>query len=72
MYFKPIDVIYWVLLESPKGNIMKLSPEERKERIKEYNKRRYQNMTDEQREEIKEYNKRRLQNMTAASFLGER
>ena len=51
---------------------MKLSPEERKERIKEYNKRRYQNMTEEQREEIKEYNKRRLQNMTAASFLGER
>ena len=28
---------------------MKLSPEERKERIKEYNKRRYQNMTEEQK-----------------------
>ena len=34
---------------------MKLSPEERKERIKGYNKRRYQNMTDEQREKRKEY-----------------
>ena len=32
--------------------------------MKEYNKRRYQNMTKEQKEEIKEYNKRRLQNMT--------
>ena len=36
---------------------MKLSPEERKERIKEYNKRRYQNMTDEQREKRKEKRK---------------
>ena len=43
---------------------MKLSPEERKERIKEYNKRRLQNMTEEQKEELKEYNKRRYQNMT--------
>ena len=33
---------------------MKLSPEERKERIKEYNKRRYLNMTDEQREKGEE------------------
>jgi len=43
---------------------MKLSPEERKERIKEYNKRRYQNMTEEQKEKLKEYYKRRYQNRT--------
>ena len=35
---------------------MKLSPEERKERIKECNKRRYQNMTEEQKEERREEN----------------
>ena len=40
---------------------MKLSPEERKERIKEYDKRRYQNMTEEQKEKKKEYDKRRNQ-----------
>ena len=34
---------------------MKLSPEERKERIKEYDKRRYQYMTEEQREKRKKY-----------------
>ena len=47
---------------------MKLSPEERKERKREYDKRRYQNMTDEQREKRKEnkkeYDKRRYQNRT--------
>ena len=43
---------------------MKLSPEERKERIKEYDKRRYQNMTEEQKEERREYYKRRYQNLT--------
>ena len=43
---------------------MKLSPEERKERIKEYNKRRYQNMTEEQKEERREYYKKRYQNRT--------
>ena len=43
---------------------MKLSPEERKERIKEYNKRYLQNRTEEQKEERKEYEKRRYQNRT--------
>ena len=47
---------------------MKLSPEERKERKRESNKRYLQNRTEEQSEErkvkIKEYNKRYLQNMT--------
>ena len=47
---------------------MKLSPEERKERERESNKRYLQNRTEEQREErkekIKEYNKRYRQNMT--------
>ena len=43
---------------------MKLSPEERKERERESNKRYRQNMTEEQSEERKEYEKRRLQNMT--------
>ena len=47
---------------------MKLSPEERKERKRESNKRYLQNRTEEQREERKEkrkeYNKRYLQNMT--------
>jgi len=47
---------------------MKLSPEERKERKRESNKRYLQNRTEEQREERKEKrkesNKRRLQNMT--------
>ena len=47
---------------------MKLSPEERKERERESNKRYLQNRTEEQREErkekIKEYNKRYLQNRT--------
>ena len=36
----------------------------RKEKNKEYNKRRYQNMTEEQKEELKEYTKRRYQNRT--------
>ena len=47
---------------------MKLSPEERKERKRESNKRYLQNRTEEQKEErkekIKEYNKRYRQNMT--------
>ena len=43
---------------------MKLSPEERKERKREDNKRYRQNMTEEQKEKLKEYNKRRNQNMT--------
>ena len=43
---------------------MKLSPEERKERKREYNKRYRQNRTEEQKEERKEYDKRRYQNMT--------
>ena len=43
---------------------MKLSPEERKERKRESNKRKNQNMTDEQKEKKKEYDKRRYQNMT--------
>ena len=47
---------------------MKLSPEERKERKRESNKRYLQNMTEEQKEERKvkrnEYNKRYLQNRT--------
>ena len=43
---------------------MKLSPEERKERKRESNKRYLQNMTEEQKEKLKEYNKRRYQNMT--------
>ena len=43
---------------------MKLSPEERKERKREYNKRRYQNMTEEQKEERREYYKRYRQNRT--------
>ena len=47
---------------------MKLSPEERKERKRESNKRYLQNMTEEQKEErkekIKEYNKRYRQNRT--------
>ena len=42
--------------------------EEQKEKLKEYNKRRYQNRTEEQKEERKvkrnEYNKRYRQNMT--------
>ena len=43
---------------------MKLSPEERKERKRESNKRYLQNMTEEQKEKLKEYNKRRYQNRT--------
>ena len=43
---------------------MKLSPEERKERKREYNKRYRQNMTKEQKEKLKEYDKRRYQNRT--------
>ena len=47
---------------------MKLSPEERKERKRESNKRYLQNRTEEQKEErkekIKEYNKRYRQNRT--------
>ena len=47
---------------------MKLSPEERKERKRESNKRYRQNMTEaqskERKEKIKEYNKRYLQNRT--------
>ena len=43
---------------------MKLSPEEQKEKRKEYLKRRYQNRTEELREEWKEYDKRRYQNRT--------
>ena len=43
---------------------MKLSPEERKERKREDNKRYRQNMTEKQKEKLKEYNKRRNQNMT--------
>jgi hypothetical protein len=47
---------------------MKLSPEERKERKRESNKRYSQNRTEEQKEERREkrreFNKRRLQNMT--------
>ena len=47
---------------------MKLSPEERKERKREPNKRYLQNMTDEQKEKrketTKEYSKRYLQNRT--------
>ena len=43
---------------------MKLSPGERKERKREYNKRYRQNRTEEQKEELKEYNKRRYQNRT--------
>ena len=39
---------------------MKLSPEERKEREREYNKRYRQNMTEEQREARKEYDKRKI------------
>jgi len=34
---------------------------EQKEKLKEYYKRRYQNMTEEQKEERREYNKRRYQ-----------
>ena len=41
---------------------MKLSPEERKERKREYNKRYRQNRTEELREKRKEYNKRISQN----------
>ena len=40
---------------------MKLSPEERKERKRESNKRYRQNMTEEQKEKKKEYLKRRNQ-----------
>ena len=43
---------------------MKLSPEERKERKRESNKRYLQNRTEEQKEERKEYYKRRYQNRT--------
>ena len=47
---------------------MKLSPEERKERKRESNKRYLQNRTEEQKEKRKvkkkEYDKRRNQNMT--------
>ena len=43
---------------------MKLSPEERKERKRESNKRYLQNRTEEQKEERREYYKRRYQNMT--------
>ena len=43
---------------------MKLSPEERKERKREDNKRYRQNMTEEQKEKKKEYDKRRNQNRT--------
>ena len=43
---------------------MKLSPEERKERKRESNKRYRQNRTEELREKRKEYENRRLQNMT--------
>ena len=43
---------------------MKLSPEERKERKRESNKRYLQNRTEEQREERKGYDKRRYQNRT--------
>ena len=43
---------------------MKLSPEERKERKREDNKRYRQNMTKEQKEKLKEYDKRRYQNRT--------
>ena len=38
--------------------------EERRYQLKEYTKRRYQNMTEEQKEELKEYNRRRYQYMT--------
>ena len=37
---------------------------EQKEKLKEYDKRRYQNMTEEQKEERREYYKRRYQNRT--------
>ena len=37
---------------------------EQKEKLKENNKRRYQNRTEEQKEERKEYDKRRYQNRT--------
>ena len=54
---------------------MKLSPEERKERKREYNKRYRQNMTEEQREErkekIKESNKRYLHFVPYCLVLGE-
>ena len=43
---------------------MKLSPEERKERKRESNKRYRQNRTEEQKEERREYYKRRYQNRT--------
>ena len=43
---------------------MKLSPEERKERKRESNKRYLQNRTEEQKEETKEYDKRYRQNRT--------
>jgi len=43
---------------------MKLSPEERKERKRESNKRYLQNRTEEQKEERREYYKRRYQNRT--------
>ena len=43
---------------------MKLSPEERKERERESNKRYLQNRTEEQKEERREYYKRRYQNRT--------
>ena len=45
--------------------------EEQKEELKEYTKRRYQNMTEEQRKErrekVKEYNKRKYQNISEES-----
>ena len=43
---------------------MKLSPEERKERKRESNKRYRQNMTEEQKERKRESNKRYRQNRT--------
>ena len=43
---------------------MKLSPEERKERERESNKRYLQNRTEEQKEERREYYRRRYQNRT--------
>ena len=43
---------------------MKLSPEERKERKRESNKRYLQNRTEELKEERREYYKRRYQNRT--------
>ena len=36
----------------------------KKEERKEYDKRRYQNITKEQKKKLKEYNKRRYQNRT--------